>query len=533
MFDLAITGGTIVDGTGRAPFRGEIGVRDGRISEVGEGLLTSAPADAVIDALGLVVSPGFIDVHSHSDLTLLMDPHAHSKLMQGVTTEVNGNCGFTAAPIQKTGLSDFVEFWKSSGLEWFGIEPDWEGFGEYLRRLENGRPSLNAALLAGHGTIRFAAMGTEPRRATDEEMSKMERLLEDCLREGASGLSSGLRYVPGCYADVRELVALCRVVGRFGGLYATHMRSEGDNGSWEESVEEAAAVARQSGVPLEISHLKALSKNVWNTSDRILKLCESFRAEGLELNADQYPYDAAHTGLTVFLPTWVALDELGQLSEERRAKVVDHIGKVLDVRGGPERIIVISSPDHGLNGKDIAEVSAVMGLDPAEAILQLIVVHRGEISIISRSMIEEDIQRIMRARFVMFSTDGYSINPNGPAAVGIPHPRSYGTYPRVLGRYVRELGLLSLEEAVRKMTSLPARKFQLKDRGVIREGAWADLVVFDPAEVEDLSTYSSPATFPKGIYYVTVNGRVTVSKGKIHTGQRAGRVLRLKDGVVS
>lgn len=531
LFDIAVLGGKVVDGTGRPAFRADIGIRDGQVSEIGADL-RSTPADSVIDASSRVVAPGFIDVHSHSDLTLLIDPMAHSKLMQGVTTEVNGNCGFGVAPIQDVDQSRFVEFWKSSGSEWFGIEPKWRTFGEYLAALQEGDPSLNTAMLAAHGTIRFAVMSDAPRKATDEEVAQMKRMVEGCMNDGACGLSSGLRYVPGCYADLEELVSLCGEVKKFGGVYATHMRSEGDNGSWEESVKEAATIATRAGVPLEISHLKALSKNVWNTSGRILALCESYRRQGLDLTADQYPYDGAHTGLTVFLPAWISLEGLKGLEEPRRQEVLEHIGRILDVRGGPQRIIVISSPEGKLDGMDIAQVGASMGMEPEQTILKLIIDHRGEISIISRSMQEEDIRSIMEKPYVMFSTDGYSINPDGPSAAGIPHPRSYGTYPRVLSRYVRKQNLISLEEAVRKMTSLPATKFKLENRGVLREGAWADLVVFDPTEIDDLSTYSSPATFPKGIDYVLVNGR-TVVKSKNHTGARSGRVLKMRDGSVN
>lgn len=531
MLDVLIAGGTIVDGTGKPAYRGDIGVKDGRVSEIGD--RSGASADVVLDASGRVVSPGFIDVHSHSDLTLLIDPLGHSKLMQGVTTEVNGNCGFGVAPISKESLAGFVEFWKTSGSEWFGVEPSWERFGEYLDLLQKGRPSLNSAVLAAHGTIRFEVMKAAPRKASEEEMAQMVKLVEDCMREGACGLSSGLRYVPGCYADGEELARLCAVVKKFGGLYATHMRSEGDNGSWEESVREAAEAARKGGVPLEISHLKALSRNVWGTSDHILEICESLRKEGVDLTADQYPYDAAHTGLTVFLPTWVSVDELEGLSVVKKAEVIEHVRKVLDVRGGPSRIAMISSPGHLWDGKDISEAAKSFGLPPEETILRLIVESRGEISIFSRSMNEDDIRRIMKDPSVMISTDGYAINPNGPAAVGIPHPRSYGTYPRVLGRYVRGLGVITLEDAVRKMTSLPADKFRLEDRGVLKEGGWADVVVFDPRTIEDRSTFSSPAEFPTGLDYVMVNGKVTVDRARGHVGERAGKVLKMRDGMVS
>ncbi len=533
MLDIAIVGGKILDGSGKPSFEADIGISGGKIVEINK---SHGPmkADRVIDASGQCVSPGFIDVHSHSDLSLLVDPLAQSKVRQGVTTEVNGNCGFGVAPIPSGNLHEFVNFWRSSGSEWFDITPSWETFAEYLKTLEERKPSINTTILAAHGTIRFVVMGDVPRRATDEEISKMERIVDECMSAGACGLSSGLRYVPGCYSDPTELISLCKVVGKYGGLYATHMRSEGDNGSWEDAIKESARIGKDAHVPLQISHLKALSKNVWNTSERALKLCDSLRKEGLDVTADQYPYDAAHTGLTVFLPKEVFVEELRTLDESKRKEVLQHISRVLDVRGGPTRIVIISSPGHRLDGKDILEISNELKIaQPEEAILKLIIELNGEISILSRSMLEEDIQRIMKNNFVMISTDGYSISPQGPSAVGIPHPRSYGTYPRILGHYVRELNVLTLEEAVRKMTSLPAARFCLLGRGLLEVGNYADIVVFDGDKIIDQSTFAEPSKYPKGIDYVLVNGEVVIDKTAGHTGRQAGKVLRLKDRQVT
>ena len=342
--------------------------------------------------------------------------------------------------------------------------------GEYMSALEAREPVLNVSVLAGHGTIRFSVMGDAPRKATESELAEMEDLMEESMSSGACGLSSGLRYTPSCYADESELVRLCRVVKRYEGVYATHMRSEGDNGDWEAAISEAAGVARGAGVPLQISHLKALSKNVWNTSGRALGLIERFRGEGLDVSCDQYPYDAAHTGLTVFLPQWLTLADMPALPADKREAVIANIRRVLEVRGGPERIIIVSSPGGRFDGKDISEISKAMDLPPEECIFRLILEHHGEISIISRSMLEEDIRRIMKAEYVMVASDGYSTSPSGPLAVGVAHPRSYGTFPRVIGEYVRERKVLTLEDAVRKMTSSPALKFRLGGRGRIAVG---------------------------------------------------------------
>ena len=519
--DLAIRNAYIVDGTGRARYRGDVGIRDDRISEVGE----VGAASIEIDAVERVVAPGFIDVHSHSDLTLLVDPGASSKIRQGVTTEVVGNCGFTVAPIKIERLASFKQFWTSSGSEWYGVEPTWETMGEYMKALETQGPVLNVSILAGHGTIRFSAMGDAPRKATEAELTEMEASMEESMASGTCGLSSGLRYTPSCYADEEELVRLCNIVRRYDGVYATHMRSEGDNGDWGAAIAEAAGVARSARVPLQISHLKALSKNVWNTSGRALAQIERLRSEGLDVSSDQYPYDAAHTGLTVFLPQWLTLADMPALPADKRDEVIANISRVLDVRGGPERIVVVSSPGGRLNGKDISQISGSMKLAPEECIFRLILDYHGEVSIISRSMLEEDIRRIMRAEYVMIASDGYSISPSGPAAVGVAHPRSYGTFPRVIGEYVREQKVLTLEDAVRKMTSLPAQKFRLRDRGKIAVGAFADLVIFDSLTVRDRSTFSSPTEYPVGIERVFVNGKQVI-EGSTPTGMRAGRVLR-------
>jgi N-acyl-D-amino-acid deacylase len=520
MLDIAIRDAYVIDGTGKARYRADVGIRDDRLAEVGQ----VSPAVLELIAGDRVVAPGFIDVHSHSDLTLMVDPGASSKIRQGVTTEVVGNCGFSVAPVRKEGLASFKRFWTSSGSEWYGVEPTWETMAEYMSALEARGPVLNVSVLAGHGTIRFSVMGDAPRSATETELVEMEALTEESMASGACGLSSGLRYTPSCYADERELIRLCNVVRKYDGIYATHMRSEGDNGDWEAAITEAASVARGARVPLQISHLKALSKNVWNTSGRALALIDRLRAEGVDISSDQYPYDAAHTGLTVFLPQWVTLADIPALSGEKRGEVIANIKRVLDVRGGPERIVVVSSPGARFDGKDVAEISGSMKLTPEDCIFRLIVDYHGEISIISRSMLEEDIRRIMKAEYVMIASDGYSLSPSGPVAVGVAHPRSYGTFPRVIGGYVRDK-VLTLEDAVRKMTSLPAQNFKLRDRGKIAVGFFADLVVFDPLTVRDRSTFSSPTEYPVGIERVFVNGKQVI-EGSAPTGVRAGRLLR-------
>lgn len=523
MLDLAIRGGHIADGTGKPIFKGEVGITGDRIVEIG-GHVSNANEN--IDATGRIVCPGFIDVHSHSDVTLLLDSLAQSKVRQGVTTEVIGNCGFGVAPIRPESREKLMGFWKRSGSEWYGLQPTWTTMDDYLRALEEHQVSLNVACLAAHGTIRFFVMEEDMRPATEADVELMKRTLDKCMVSGCWGISTGLRYKPGVYSKTEEVIELCKVAARYGGVYTTHLRSEGDNGEWKDAVNEAIEIAKRSGISLQISHLKALTRNVWNTSPEILKICSTAKKNGLDLHADQYPYDATETGIGVFLPSSATVAELPKLADSRRAEVRKHVAKILELRGGPERITIsICLEKKEYEGQSIKEISDSLKIAPADCILRIMIETNGGAMIISQSMLEEDILRIMRTEYVMIGSDGYSLSPKGILGVGSPHPRSYGTFPRILGYYVRKKCTLPLEEAVRKMTSLPANKFGFRNRGVIKESAYADLVVFDPNTVNDLSTFSSPSQYPRGIEYVIVNGDLVVREAN-HTGATPGKVLR-------
>jgi N-acyl-D-amino-acid deacylase len=502
-YDLIVRGGRVLDGAGNPWFAADVGIRAGRIAAVGR--LTDAIAARTLDAAGLVVAPGFVDVHAHVETSLRARPTADNFLLDGVTTVVTGNCG--------------------------GSEVDLPRFFAQLRA---DGTSLNVATLIGHNSVRRAAMGTEDRDPTPEEMARMESLVEEAMRAGAVGFSTGLIYVPGTYAKTPEVVALARVAARGGGVYASHIRSEGDEVF--AAIEEAVAVGRQAGLPVEISHFKVSNKKLWGQSARTIAQVERARAEGVDVTVDQYPYAASSTGLGLLLPSWAlagGTDALrARLADPRaRARIAreakDHIRR----RNGRERLdyAVVASCDwdRAREGKSLSEITRRRGgkgrlEDEIETVLEMM--EKGGAQMVYHSMDERDVERILRLPFAMVASDAGVVEPG----VGVPHPRAYGTNARVLGRYVREKGIVRLEEAVRRMTSLPAQRFALAERGLVRPGQWADLAVFDPATVADRATYAAPHAPSQGFRYVLVNGEVVVENGR-HTGARPGKVLARAD----
>jgi N-acyl-D-amino-acid deacylase len=485
--DLIIRGGTVVDGTGAAAFAADVGIAGGRIAAVGA---LRQQALRVIDARGLMVAPGFIDVHSHDDMALIRGPRLDFKVMQGVTTVVIGSCGSGVAPVTPD-YRQHYEVFLSSVL---GPATDfsWSTTAEFYAALERAGPSLNVAPLAPHGVLRFAAMGMESRPPSAEQMERMKELLEEALTAGAIGLSTGLIYPPGMFAATEELIELCRVVARHGGIYASHIRDEGSR--LLEAVEEAIRIGREAGVPVQISHHKASGRANWGKVVDSLALIDRARADGLDVTVDVYPYTAGSTLLAIFLAA----------GEEE---------------GGPEDVMVAAAPCHPeVEGKTLLEIGEMMGLPPWEA-GQKLVQEDLSVAAIGFGMAEEDVRRVMAHPAAMIGSDGL------PSAAGKPHPRLYGTFPRVLGTYVRREKVLGLEEAIHKMTDLPARKHRLAERGRLAAGYFADVTVFDARSVNDLATYQDPRRFPDGIRYVIVNGEV-VAEGSRHMGRSAGRVLR-------
>ncbi len=514
----------IVDGTGAPPFEGEVAINGDTIVKVGK---VEELGWREIWAEGLVLAPGFIDIHSHSDFSLLQDGRGLSKIMQGVTTEVVGNCGMSPHPAPRELHRELCEAFGYAGF----VEEEWdfETTAEYLSRLER-RISVNLVALVGHGTLRASVVGFEKRRPSGEEMERMLSLLDRSLSEGAAGLSVGLIYPPSSYAEVEELCTLARLVAERGGILSCHLRSESDR--LLEALEEMAEVARRSGVFVEVSHLKCAGEENWGKSAQVLDWFEERMKEGLRLGFDAYPYEAGSTHLSAYLPEWAkdggAEKMLARLSEPRTREEV--IRQLRSRTWRPSRLRLVhleAQANRDLIGLSLEEAARKRNLSPEEMLVELVREEGGKALVVSFAMSQQDVDRIICHPQAAIGSDGSAISPEGPFSGSLPHPRSYGTFPRVLRRYVNELHRLSLEEAVRKMTSLPASRLGLRDRGIVKPGAKADLVLLRAEEIEDKATYDSPHKFPEGVEWVIVNGVPVVEHGE-YTGELPGRVLPLK-----
>lgn len=519
--DLLIKGGLVFDGTGAAPYPSDIGISQGKIAFVGE---VSEGAEKTLDASGLSVSPGFVDAHGHSEFALLSDPRAEGKALQGVSTEINGNCGLSAAPLKGEALAQ-----RENDLREFDIKERWTDFKEYFGLLERRGPALNFATLAGHGNIRASALGFKNRPPDAKEMQEMKTLLRESASAGAIGMSTGLIYPPGAFSDVRELSEL--VCGINGLLYATHMRSEG--GGLIEAIEETIEIGRRAGIKTHISHLKTSGRENWGKIGKALDIIEAGRAEGIRITCDRYPYTASSTDLDAVLPSWTyeggAQEELKRLSdpkirEEIKASIQAlHPGE--EYWRGIQIASVGSEENRWMEGKDILHISEETGKKPIEAVLYILSAERLRASAIFHGMSEENLRIILSKPFVMLGSDSASRSTDGPTRRGRPHPRGFGSFPRFLGRYVREESLMSLSEAIRKITLLPCETFGLALRGKIKAGHFADIAVFDPEGIKDRATYEEPFVRPEGIRHLLVNGVPVVSEGLL-TGERPGKVLR-------
>ena len=524
-FDLIIKNGLIVDGTGGKPFSGDVGIRGDKIAAVGN--LSGKTAPRVIDADGLTVTPGFIDVHTHTDVHLLVNPKAESKIRQGVTTEISGNCGYSPFPLFG------VEGDKIRGhlKDKYQIEADWSDLNGFFRRLERSGMALNYATLVGAGTIRQVVMGEVDRPATDDEMVKMKEELVKALEQGALGLSTGLEYTPGSFFTTEELIDLCRTLAQYGGLYASHIRNE--DVRLEEAVAEALKIGKEAGVPVQISHLKACQQRNWLKIDRVLATIERARGEGIDVYADRYPYVAYNTTLAALFPLWAReggtdsfLERLKDQSQLPRIR--KYVQDKIENLGSWDAVLiswVLSEENKKYQGRTVAQITSQTGSDPFEFVRQLLIAEKGEVSMCGFAMSEENTAKVLAFPYTMVGSDGVALAPYGPLGRGHPHPRNYGTFPRILGYYVREQKVMTLPEAVRKMTSLPAQKFGFKDRGQIAVGKVADLVIFDAGMVSDRATFTNPQQYPVGMDYVIVNGQVVVDQGK-HTCRLPGKILR-------
>ena len=526
MDDLLIRGGEILDGTGGPSGRADVGVRDGRIVAVADGY--AVPARRVIDATGLAVAPGFIDIKTHSDWTLPLNPRAESKIRQGVTTEVIGHCGYTVAPALP-GRVDALREYLGPSAPWLPFRET--TFAQYLDTFP--ATSVNVAAMVGHNTLRLMAMGLADRAPAPAELATMRDLLEEALAAGAIGLSSGLFTAPGCWASAEEMHALAACLRPRGAGYATHLRNESDR--IVESVREAIALGERCRVHVQIVHLKLSGTDNWGGASTLLAEIEAARDRGVRIDCDQYPYTAASNPLRNLLPAWVQEGGVApMLGRVGRADVRDRIRGEIAARGlaswgripSWDAVRIALAPHHpDWAGRTIAELARERQRDPLDTLCDLLGEDRGATRIIIESISEDDVRTLLRAPFVLVGSDGYALAPYGVTSQGRPHPRTYGTFPRVLGRYVRELGVLSLPQAVFKMTGGPAAALDLRDRGLLREGYRADLTIFDPRTVAERATYDDPHRYPDGIPCVIVNGEVVIDAGE-HTGALPGRVLR-------
>ncbi len=496
--DILIQNGKIVDGAGNSWFYGDIAVKDGKIIQIGKRLAYSG--SKIIDATGLIVAPGFIDVHTHLEDDETKDTRATNFILDGVTTCITGNCG-------------------SSNVD----------IGKYLHWIDSLKLSINVGTLIGHNDVRKTVMGRANRDASPEEMKQMEGLVDKAMKEGAMGFSTGLIYIPGTYSKTSEIVDLAKVAAKYDGIYATHMRDEGD--SVTEAIQEALTVGREAKIAVEISHFKLSGQQNWGRSKETVPLIESARKEGIDVTIDQYPYTASSTSISTLIPDELLADGQDSIKARlqdpqiRKETIRYMLGRLKKrkLKHFSYAVVANYEPDTSYNGKSIEEINRMKGRKhkakkEAETIIDLMM--NGGASAVFHGMSEEDIRRIMQYPFNMFASDA-SIRVLG---TGVPHPRGYGTNARVLAEYVREQKVITLEEAIRRMTSLPAQKFQLHDRGLLVEGYAADIVIFDEKQVKDLSTFEHPHAYSKGFQFVIVNGVLTVDK-ETHVGARAGQAL--------
>ncbi|HKR58232.1 MAG TPA: D-aminoacylase [Pyrinomonadaceae bacterium] len=529
-YDLVIRNGTIVDGSGRPRYKADIAIKSDRIVRIGD--LKTAAAGRTIDANGLVVTPGFIDMLGQSETYVLIDPRVMSKVMMGVTTEITGE-GDSIAPLNDRLVKEQEDFNRR-----FDLKLDWHTLGEYFQRLEKQGSGVNLGTFVGATQVRAYVMGFDNRSPTAAELAEMKRLVAAAMEDGALGLSTSLQYVPARFAKTDEIVALAKVARQYGGIYATHQRSEAN--ALDESLKEVFTIARQARIPVEIWHLKTAYQKNWGRMPEVLRKIAAARRQGLDITADIYPYIAGSTSLSASLPPWAQeggaekmLNRLRdaetrqRLKREISADAKDWENIYLGSGGSPGILIgsVVNRELESLQGKRLSEIAQEQNKDPLDALFDLILADHAQTGAIYFMMSEKDLLAAMRSPFVSFCTDSGARATDGPLSRAKSHPRGWGSYPRVLGRYVREQNVITLEKAVQKMTGMPAKRVGLKDRGLLREGMFADIAVFDPVTVIDRATFEAPNQYPGGVSYVIVNGQLSVDEGK-RTSALAGRPLR-------
>ncbi len=529
-FDVVIANGRVVDGTGAPWFKADVGIVGDRITALGD--LSAAEAGTRIDASGHVVAPGFIDLLGQSEFNVLVDNRVASKITQGITTEITGE-GVSIAPLNDQMLAD-----RKASYDAFKVPQDFRTLAEYFAKIERTRSAVNIGTFVGSGGLRDYVIGKADRAATPDEITKMQALVAQAMAEGALGLSSSLQYIPNRFSTTDELVALAKTAAAAGGIYITHQRSEGNKVF--ESVDEVLTIAEQADIPAEIWHLKTAYKANWGKMPEVLRRIETARAKGLRVTANIYPYDRASNGLDACLPVWVReggtdamLTRLQDPAVRARVKrEMDDPNAPYENQwygsGGPAGVMLSTVLDPSLRqyeGMNFVEIGKAMGKDPRDAAIDLVIADKAQSDVIISIMREDDVVAAMKTPWVSFDTDSGARAEDGPLSQSKSHPRSWGTFTRVLGKYVREDGVLTLEDAVRKATSQAAIRVGVTDRGIVRPGMFADLVVFDPASVKDLATFEQPTRYSTGMRDVLVNGRAVVRNGAI-TDERPGRPLR-------
>jgi N-acyl-D-amino-acid deacylase len=526
-FDLLITGGSLLNGEGTPAVRADVGIRGGRIAAIGD--LQTATAARRIDAAGLTVAPGFIDIHNHSDYTILVEPRSESMIRQGVTTMVLGESR-SAGPI-KAGTDE-------ARARADGVTVDWTTLGGYFAKLEQQRMSTNVASYVGEEQVWTYVKGYGQSPATPAELDEMKRLIAQAMEEGAMGLSTALLQPPSSIATTTQLIELAKTASRYGGIYSSHIRDEGE-GVFR-AIDEAIQVGKGARIPVDIIHMKIAHKQLWGRANEIIAMVQQARDQGYDIRANVYPYTAGQNNLSSIVPPWAhdggrekMLERLKDPAARKRMREevmnglpnwYNHYLATGDGWGGMILVSLRHERNKPFQGKHMSELIQARGGHPADVLFDVLIEEDGSVPTVFFHHSEADMQLIMKQPWTSIGSDGTAVNPDGPTGRTHPHPRYYGTFPRVLGRYVRELKVISLPEAVNKMTSMNADKIGIKDRGRLKEGLFADVTIFDPDRVIDRATFENPHQFPVGIEYVIVNGQVTIDKGQ-HTGALAGRVI--------
>ncbi|MBS1850812.1 MAG: D-aminoacylase [Acidobacteria bacterium] len=529
-FDLVISNGHIIDGTGSPWYSGDIGVRGGKIAAIGN--LSGAARARTIDAQGKVVAPGFIDMLGQSEVTILVDPRLPSKIFQGITTEITGE-GTSIAP-----LNDAIIAADKPVYDHYQVTPDWKTLREYFARLEKQGIGLNFATYVGATQVRRMVLGDDNQQPSPEQLERMKQLVRDAMRDGAVGVSTSLQYAPAPYAKTAELIALAGEAGKSGGIYATHMRNEGS--SVLSALDEAIRIGREGHLPVEIWHLKVAGKENWGEMPQVIAKINAARAQGIDVSANTYAYPAWFNSFSAFIPAWAhdggdakLIERLkdpamrARIRQEMLIPSQDWDNEWAEIPG-PQSILlcVVNNPDLiRFQGKTLAEVAKIWNKDPMDALFDFLIQDRAQTGVAVFGMSEPDVALALQQPWVSIDNDSSGTSPEGILGQEHPHPRAYGTFPRILRKYVREEKKLTLEDAIRKFSALAAQRMRLTDRGVLKTGMWADVVIFDPATIKDLATFENPNQLSQGMEYVLVNGTPVIEQGKM-TGALPGKVLR-------